>query len=624
MTSGDLFKNLSSLRKEGRITEALAMLREALRRGSLDAEATDRAGRFLIKELAAGKSEGKPLNILILGQCTTSWLVNSLTAVAFGNGVHAIVREGGFDSILHDLNSIPATGDRPDVVVLLPWSARLIQGKSPLEERVGGELAVWKQAWSIVKAGLGSRLVQVGYDWVIPGPMGHHLGAKPGGSVHDVRAMNSSLVAELPPETYFVDLEQVSGMIGRNQFYDMRRYYWTKQPFSELGVKSLSEHLFAGVRALTTGPKKVLVLDLDNTVWGGVVGETGPLGVSLGESADGEAFTAFQKHAKALSQRGIVLAVASKNNPADAREPFEKNPDMVLKLDDIAAFEACWEPKSVTIARMAQTLSLGLDSFVFFDDNPAEREQVRRALPDVAVAEAPEDPAEYVRALQSGLWFETGGLTAADSARAEQYTVERKRKELQESFTSMDDYLRSLDMSAALGPIDETEMQRVVQLLAKTNQFNLTTRRHTREDVEALLADPGSLGLTVRVKDKFGDYGLIAVVIGAPDPKHRPGTLRLDTWLMSCRVIGRTVEQFTLAVIMAKAKELGHLTLLGEFIPTKKNALVAKLYDDFGFTRLEPNGDATVRYELNLASAVPPVHFIEAIEASHKAPVTAH
>ncbi len=227
------------------------------------------------------------------------------------------------------------------------------------------------------------------------------------------------------------------------------------------------------------------MLDLDNTLWGGVVGETGPLGVALGESADGEAYRAFQKHVKALSKRGIVLAVASKNNAADGLEPFEKNPDMILGLDDIAAAEINWEPKGTTIRRIAETLSLGLDSFVFFDDNPAEREQVRQAIPEVAVAEVPAEPAEYARALQAGLWFEAASLTEDDRVRAEQYAVERKRRDLQQSAGSMEDYLRSLEMRADVREIDEADLMRVVQLLGKTNQFNLTTRRHTREDVHA-------------------------------------------------------------------------------------------------------------------------------------------
>ncbi len=378
------------------------------------------------------------------------------------------------------------------------------------------------------------------------------------------------------------------------------------------------------------------MLDLDNTLWGGVVGETGPHGVGLGESPEGEAFRAFQKHAKELADRGVVLAVASKNNPADAREPFEINDNMHLKLDHIAAFEASWEPKGVTIARMAETLSLGLDSFVFFDDNPAEGEQVRQALPDVEVVDVPEEPAEFVRILQSGLWFETAGLTQADRERAGQYTVERQRRELQQNFASLDDYLRSLEMTAEVRPIDEAEMPRVVQLLGKTNQFNLTTRRHTAEDVARMLADPRSIGLTVRIKDKFGDYGLVAVMIGVPDegepvrfdgeggvvavpvsdvPDETIDAVRIDTWLMSCRVIGRTAEQFTLKQFLERAMALGYRQVVGDYIPTKKNALVADLYGRLGFqvAHAVADGDGRVRYLLDLERTEPPATFVTAV-----------
>ena len=201
--------------------------------------------------------------------------------------------------------------------------------------------------------------------------------------------VNEALRANLPAGSFFVDLEQVAGMIGRERFYDPRRYFWTKQPFSEAGTVRLAEHIWAGIRAVTTGPKKVLVVDLDNTLWGGVVGEKGPLGIEFGDSPEGEAYRALQKYLKGLAARGIVLAVASKNNAEDAREPFEKNPDMILGLDDFAAFEAGWGPKGQALERIAQTLNLGLDSLVFLDDNPAEGEQVRQAVPEVSVVEPP-------------------------------------------------------------------------------------------------------------------------------------------------------------------------------------------------------------------------------------------
>ncbi len=616
--SEDLFKHLSALRKQGEMDRALEVLREALRRGGLGPEEIERAGRFLIKARAGETDARGTVRVLLLGQCTTSWLVPAMTAVAWGQGQVVSVTEGGYDTILQDLEMMAAKGSGPDVVVLIPWTQRLMGNTGSTEERVADELAFWRRAWDVA-ARMGSRVIQVGYDWMAPGAEGFGLAGEPGGIVELTRAANAALRRERPAGSYFLDLEMVSGMLGRESFYDPRRYYWTKQPFSERGTVRLAEHIWAGVRAVTTGPKKVLVLDLDNTLWGGVVGETGPLGVALGESPDGEAYRAFQKHAKALAKRGIVLALASKNNEADGREPFEKNPEMVLTLDDIAAAEINWEPKGTTIRRLAQTLSLGLDSFVFFDDNPAEREQVRQAIPEVAVADVPVEPAEYVRALQAGLWFEAAALTEADAARAEQYAVERKRRELQQSAGSMEDYLRSLDMRAEVRDIDEADLMRVVQLLGKTNQFNLTTRRHSREDVLRLLAMPGSFGMTVRVADRFGDHGLIGLMIAVPADDD-PRTLRVDTWLMSCRVIGRTVEEFFAAELLDRAARQGFARILGEYIPTKKNALVSELYDRMGYRRVEVLPDGTVRYELDVEDATRPVTYLVARESEALVP----
>ncbi|HSR96245.1 MAG TPA: HAD-IIIC family phosphatase, partial [Kofleriaceae bacterium] len=326
----------------------------------------------------------------------------------------------------------------------------------------------------------------------------------------------------------------------------------------------------------------VLVLDLDNTLWGGVVGETGPLGVALGGTADGEAFRAFQRHCRGLAQRGVLLAVASKNNPADARAPFGTHPDMVLALDDFAAFDASWDPKATALRRIADTLALGLDAFVFFDDNAAEREHIRQALPEVEVVDVPDDPAGYVRALEDGLWFEATGLTDEDRARTAHYTVERHRVELRAAAVNLDDYLTSLEMTAQLRALDETDLQRVVQLIGKTNQFNLTTRRHAEAQVRAIAGAAGSIALTVRLRDRFGDYGLVAVVLGLRDGE----ALAIDTWLMSCRVIGRTLEQLVLRELVARAERLGYRRLIGEYVPTAKNALVAGLYGELGFVPL--------------------------------------
>ena len=325
----------------------------------------------------------------------------------------------------------------------------------------------------------------------------------------------------MPAGAFFVDLEQISGTVGRELFYDQRRYYWTKQPFSDAGVVRLAKHIWCGIRATTVGPKKVLVLDLDNTLWGGVVGELGPLGIELNETPAGEAYRDFQRLVKGLADRGCVLAVCSKNNPDDAREPFTENPDMILGLDDIAAFEASWESKAIAIQRISSTLKLGLDSFVFFDDEPAEREEIRQALPEVEVVDVPEDPADYRQALLSCLWFESSGITEEDRLRTEQYRSELYRSESQSLTGSVDEYLQSLEMTAQVDPVEESNLDRVVQLIGKTNQFNLTTRRHTREAVSTLLIQPATIALALRMQDRFGDYGLVCHGLAH---RFRPGS----------------------------------------------------------------------------------------------------
>lgn len=614
-------KSWEDLRRAGAHHDALLVLRDVLRRGELPPHRATVAGQYLCKRFAAAESPPITSTVRLLGQCTTSFLVPALTAEAWGRGAAIRVTDGEYDNVIQELAAHEA---RPDVIVLLPWHQRLLADDDrTATQRVHDELAFMEQAQHMVLE-RGARLVQVGYDWLGPGPLGYQLAARLSGAVQLVREVNSALREQLPAGAYFVDLEQIAGAVGRNTFYDPRNYRWTKQPFSVVGLARLAQHLWAGIRALTTGPKKVLVLDLDNTLWGGIVGEVGALGVQLGDSPDGEAFRAFQAHVRQLGRRGIVLAVCSKNNARDAREPFEQNPDMVLKLGDFAAFEASWDPKPVALQRIAQTLRLGLDSFVFFDDSPVEREQVRQALPSVEVVNVPPDPADYVRALEEGLWFESATLTDADRERSAQYRAEQQRRELQAGTTNVADFLVSLDMQADVRPIAQADMQRVVQLLAKTNQFNLTTRRHTAEDVLRMLAQDGALGLTLRLTDRFGDYGLISVILAVPwpAPQHRgpktqpelARTLRLDTWLMSCRAIGRTVEEYFLNVLVAAAAEKGYEQLLGEFIPTAKNSLVADMYRRFGFAAQPAAPDGVQRFVLKLSRHRPLVTYVTARE----------
>jgi FkbH-like protein len=357
------------------------------------------------------------------------------------------------------------------------------------------------------------------------------------------------------------------------------------------------------------------VLDLDNTLWGGVIGDDGLNGIVLGQgSALGEGFVAVQDYAKDLARRGIILAVCSKNDEQNALEPFDKHPEMVLKRSDIASFRANWDDKVANIRAIAEDLNIGLDALVFLDDNPFERNLVRARLPMVAVPEVPDDdPALVPRVLADAGYFESLRLTDEDRQRTLQYQENRERAELRASATDLDGYLRSLEMRLPWGQFDKLSQQRVVQLINKTNQFNLTTRRYTDADVEAVIAHPSQFGLHMRLLDRFGDNGIIAIVIGK---LGEDASLVIDTWLMSCRVLGRQVEAVTLNLIAAQAKALGAKRLVGEYIPTAKNGMVRDHYQKLGFTTVFQADDGASRSVLDLEGFVPAETCIHVIEGT--------
>lgn len=601
----------------GRSEAALTLLRDALARHTLQDSQVERAGDLARRIIAA--SADSATRVLLLGQCTTSWLRNTIVAAGVAAGLRLGVEDAQFDNVLQTLEQMPVQDPaQAPIAVFLPWNERLLDGHGrSTDERVAEELAFWKRAWDLARAKGATRIVQVGFDWIGPGPLGYHLSVDQG-DVSVVRRTNEAVREALPAGGYFVPLDALSGVEGRRSFYDDRARFWTRQPFSERGLTVLGASIAAGVQALLHGPRKVLALDLDNTLWGGIVGEVGPLGVIVAGSAEGEAFLAFQRYLKSLADRGILLVVCSKNNPEDAREPFRSNPEFVLRLDDFAAFEANWSPKVQSLRRIASTLRLGLDSFVFFDDNAAEREHVRQALPEVLVLEAPADPSGFVRVLEDSLAFEALALTAEDRLRQAQYVAEGHRRAAAEGASTLDDYLRSLDMHGVVREIGDVDMPRVVQLLAKTNQFNLTTRRHGVEDVRRLLGTPGAIGLTLRVRDRFGDHGLVALAIAVPDESsaEEARTLRVDSFLMSCRVIGRTAEHLLIRRLIETARTLGYRALVGEYVPSSKNGLVRDLWPMMGFDPA-PSGsggrdvEPARRFTLDLAGAALPSSFVE-------------
>lgn len=332
-----------------------------------------------------------------------------------------------------------------------------------------------------------------------------------------------------------------------------------------------------------------------------MIGDDGLEGIRLGQGPEGEAFVDFQHAIKALADRGVILAVCSKNDPENARLPFERHPEMVLKLSDIATFVANWEPKSANLVRVAERLGIGRDAITFLDDNPYEREEVRRALPEIDVPWLPEDPTGLRAALEAYRRFEPAAVTAADLARGAQYRARAEAEALRETAGSLEDYQASLDMVALIGRVEAGSLPRAVQLLNKTNQFNLTTRRRSRPELEEFLARPDTASLWLRLTDRFADHGLVALALG----QEAGDALEIDSFLMSCRVIGRGAEQALLHALAGVARGRGLARLVGLYRPSGRNGMVADLYPRLGFRPCGEDDDGTQRFEAGVESLEP-------------------
>jgi len=415
--------------------------------------------------------------------------------------------------------------------------------------------------------------------------------------------LNDRIAAAAATEgVLLVDAARASERDGLDAWFDLGRWLQGKLAIAPQAAASYGE-LVARVLAAERGlSKKCLVLDLDNTLWGGVVGDDGVAGLVLGEGTPvGEAHLALQRYAKQLSERGIILAVCSKNDPAIAEAAFRQHPEMVLSREDIAAFVANWDDKTVNLQRIASQLNIGLDSLVFVDDNPVERARVRESLPMVGVPELPDDVALYARCVADAGYFEAVTFTTDDRDRRIQYARNAARETFQASAQSLGAFLEGLSMEMVYGPVELVDRARVTQLIGKTNQFNLTTRRHSAQEVARFCDDPAALTLQVRLFDRFGDNGLVSAVILAPDPKHAD-TLEIDTWIMSCRVFGRELECEVMNVLVELARARGVRAIWGDYIPTPKNGVVSDLYGRLGFAPAVTDAAAagTTRWTLEI------------------------
>jgi FkbH-like protein len=429
-----------------------------------------------------------------------------------------------------------------------------------------------------------------------PGSLFGSLDAQiPGTLSWSIEEFNRGLRAYRAAGVLLLDVAALAASIGYERWHDPGLWNLGKIAFAQRAIPLYADHVCRVVMAARGKSKKCLVLDLDNTIWGGVIGDDGLAGIVLGQGDPvGEAYLAIQATALSLRERGVILAVSSKNEDAIARSPFREHPEMLLREEHIAAFQANWQDKASNLRAVASVLDIGIDALVLLDDSPAERAQVREALPEVGVPELPAEPELFVPTLLAAGYFEAVQFTAEDRERAAQYQVNAARAALLESATDLTQHLASLEMVADAAPFNEIGRARITQLINKTNQFNLTTRRRTEAEVAALERDPGSLTLQVRLKDRFGDNGMICVVICT----KAEAEWRIDTWLMSCRVLNRGVEQAVLNLLVDLARRGGATKLVGRYIPAPKNGLVRDHYRTLGFVE-RPSPGAGAEWTLD-------------------------
>lgn len=539
------------------------------------------------------------LRVAVLGGPTLSQFAELLNAFLAGAGIPARVFAGGYRMAAMELLAPAPALDAfaPQVVVLAldegDFGIPFMQSWTEAEmlEAADREAASLNALWNVVSTRWNPVVVQNLFDaepWPIFGNHEYRHGVS---RRLYAAAVNAAMRKTAPAAVLFHDLPELVRLSGAAAWYDPRFYNEAKMPCSPERLPAYA-HSVASVIAASRGlSRKMLVLDLDNTLWGGVVGSSGPHGIVVGQgSGEGEAYLRFQRYAKELGRRGVILGVCSKNDAARAREPFEKNPNMLLRMDDFASFKAGWGDKAGSLREIAREVNIGLDSLVFVDDNPAERALVRMLAPRVAVPDMPDDPSLYIQALAGYRYFESVAVTGEDAERAVYYAENRKRREIEEGSKTLDDFLRSLGMRALVEPVCDANVERAAQLVGRSNQFNLTGVRRGRGELAELSADPEWRTLTVRLRDRCGDNGLIAVIL-----MHiRGSALVVESWVMSCRVLRRGVENFILARIIDTAKQAGCDSIEGIYRKTAKNGMVENLYPDLGFVDGEADGSGTV------------------------------
>jgi FkbH-like protein len=548
--------------------------------------------RHSLKKELLGQTNLISTRIAILGGSTTTEVKSMLELFLLAQGIQPTFYESGYNRYREDVlfENLNLWNFKPDIVFIhTTWRnvsqfPGLMADETEVERCVCHEAARFESLWEKIHADLGTLIIQNNLDLPRLRPLGNLEAFDSSGRVNFLLRLNNEFASYARKHSRFLinDILYLSAQVGLEVWHDDTYWYNFHMAVSPTATVALANNVAAIVKSVYGRSKKCLVLDLDNTLWGGVVGDDGVHDLILGRDHPvGEAFLDFQQYVKELQRRGIILAVCSKNDLENAKEGFS-HPDSILKVEDFSVFKANWNPKPENIREIAAELNIGLDSMVFVDDNPAERALVADQLPEVAVPEVGSEVFRFAKAIEDDRYFEVQKIVQDDLHRSDYYSSNAQRSAYQTGFRDYGEFLASLEMTAEIASFAPIYFERITQLINKTNQFNLTTRRYTSVEVESIAQDPGFITLYGRLADRFGDNGLVSVLIG----RVLDQTVELDLWLMSCRVLNREMEFAMFDALVEQCQTRGIHKIAGVYIPSKKNSMVSGHYAGLGFTRL--------------------------------------
>jgi FkbH-like protein len=545
----------------------------------------------LLKNCKHDMSKLPSYRLALLGNCSTQHLAAALKGYAYTQNLSLELFDGDYNQIMSQIMDKKSEmyAFQPDSILIYMCTEKIyaVWCDTPLDKRLVFAETAFAEIqgyWDYITSNCNANILQFTFAEKDDYVFGNYACTRHESFLYQLRKLNLLLMDGCLKykNVFLVDFCGIQARIGEARLHDPKLYCIVKMPISLIALPLVAANVINVIQSLRGLVKKCVILDLDNTLWGGAIGDDGLSGIQIGELGQGYAFSEFQIWLKELKKRGIILAVCSKNEEIIAKEPFEKHSEMVLRLDDFSAFIANWEDKATNIRHIQKTLNIGMDSIIFIDDNPFERNLVSSLIPEITVPDLPNDPAEYLSYLQSLNLFETASFSEEDANRTEQYLTEAKREALRQQYANFDEYLQSLDMIAAAAPFDEYHTPRIAQLTQRSNQFNLRTVRYTEKEIEKTANDPNYITLYFKLQDKFADHGLISVVILEKRDNKR---LFINTWLMSCRVLKRSMEEFIINKIIETANQQGFETVIGEYIKTSKNVMVADIYEKLGFAR---------------------------------------